>query len=196
MKKIEKKMLLCPLLGVFLAMSLNILIATINLDRIFPSYSTEMKPWLFRLPLLTGLLVYGVLAPIVEELIFRWLFFRKLCVYFIAPAAGVGSAFIFGIYHGNALQFIYAFIFGIILAYVYWRFENILSSIMVHGAANAYGYIMYFLPVSGVFSSMGIRILLILASGVVSILIMMYFISTSPGRSVLPEKPFFPTKNT
>ena len=194
--RFEKKMLLCPLLGVFLAMSLNLLIATINLDRIFPSYSTEIKPWLFRLPLLTGLFIYGVLAPVAEELIFRWLFFRKLCVYFIAQAAGVGSALIFGIYHGNAVQFIYAFIFGMILAYVYWRFDNILSSMMVHGAANAYVYIMYFLPVSAGLSNIGIRILLILVSGVVSILIMMYFISTSPGRSVLPEKPFFPTKNT
>ena len=191
--RFEKKMLLCPFLGVFLAMSLNLLIATINLDRIFPSYSTEIKPWLFRLPLLTGLFVYGVLAPVAEELIFRRLFFRKLCVYFIAQAAGVGSALIFGIYHGNAVQFIYAFIFGMILAYVYWRFENILSSIMVHGAANAYVYIMYFLPVSEGLNNIGIRILLILISGVVSILIMMYFISTSPGRSVLPEKPFFPT---
>ena len=190
-KRFEKKMLLCFVFGVSLSMCLNLLITFLRIDRIFPAYSTEVKLWLFRFPLYTGILLYGVVTPVLEELIFRWLFFRKLCVYVAAEAAGAASAVIFGLYHGNFMQFIYAFIFGLFLAYVYWRFENILSAILVHSAANIYVYVMYFLPVGTFFNDTGIKILSILLSGLVSVLIMMYFYRTAEKKSSEPEKPFF-----
>ncbi len=191
-KGFEKKMFLCLLLGVSLAMSLNLLSAMIRLDRFFPAYSTEIKPWLFRFTLETGLLIYGIIAPVIEEIIFRWLFFRKLCIYVIAQAAGIASAIIFGLYHGNAVQFIYAFIFGLVLAYVYWRFENLLAPVMVHSAANIYVYVLYFMPGAGVLNITSVSITLIFISGLVSFYIMMYFLNTAEFKSSLPEKPFFP----
>lgn len=190
--KIEKKMLLCFLLGASLAMCLNLLVSLLRVDRLFPGYSTTVKPWLFRFPLATGILLYGVVTPVIEEVIFRMLFFKKLCVYVVAEAAGIASAVIFGIYHGNAVQFIYAFIFGLILAYVYWRFDLLISAILVHSAANIYVYVMYFLPVGRYLNETGIKLILILLSGLVSVIIMMYFVNTAPEKSRLPEKPFFP----
>ncbi len=193
-KKFEKKMLLCLLLGVSLAVCLNLLSAMIRLDRFFPAYSTEIKPWLFRFPVEAGVVIYGIITPVIEEIIFRWLFFRKLCIYVIAQAAGIGSAVIFGLYHGNAVQFIYAFIFGLVLAYVYWRFENLLAPVMIHSAANIYVYVLYFLPAARILNITSVSITLILISGLVSYFIMMYFYKTADHKSSLPEKPFFPRK--
>lgn len=192
--KFEKKLILCLPLGVSLAMCLNLLVSILHVDRLFPAYSTEIRPWLFRLSLWMGILLYGIVTPVIEEIIFRFLFFRRLCVYVIAQAAGIGSAVIFGLYHGNAVQFIYAFIFGLVLAYVYWRFENLLSAVFLHSAANIYVYVLYFLPVGSLFNKMPFCISLILLSGLVSCLVLMYFYKTAPEKSTLPEKPFFPVR--
>ncbi|MCR4589885.1 MAG: CPBP family intramembrane metalloprotease [Lachnospiraceae bacterium] len=191
-KRFEKKLLLCFLLGISLAMCLNLLVALLRVDRLFPGYSTEIRPWLFRFPMAAGILLYGVITPVIEELIFRWLFFRKLCTYVRAEAALIASALIFGLYHGNAVQFIYAFIFGLVLGYVYRRFENILSSMLIHSAANIYVYVVYFLPVGDLFNKTAVSLCFIMISGLVSYFIMMYFIKTETKKSSLPEKPFFP----
>lgn len=193
-KKTEKKILLCLPLGVCLALCLNLLVALLKVDRLFPAYSTEIRPWLFRFPLAVGIVLYGIITPVIEELIFRLLFFGRLCVYVTAQAAGIASAVIFGLYHGNAVQFIYAFIFGLILAYVYWRFDNLLSAVFLHSAANIYVYVLYFLPVGRLLNNTPVSMILILISGLVSFFIMMYFYKTAPEKSSLPEKPFFPAR--
>lgn len=191
----EKKMLLSLLLGVSLAMCLNLIIASIDLDRFFPGYSVEVRPWLFRFPLYTGLLLYGVVTPLIEELIFRYLFFNKLCIYVTTYAAGIASSIIFGIYHGNAVQFIYAFIFGLILSFVFWRFDSLTPCVLLHGAANAYVYLLYFIRLPEFMNHIAYKVIVILLSGLVSFFILMYFLNTAPVKNVLPEKPFFPTRN-
>lgn len=193
-KRFEKKLLLCPLLGVSLAMCLNIIVSLLRVDRLFPGYSTEIRPWLFRFPLWSGILIYGVFTPIAEELIFRWLFFRKLCTYVRAESALIASSLVFGLYHGNAVQFIYAFIFGLILGYVYRRFENVLSAVFIHSAANIYVYVMYFIPSEDILGALSTALILAGGSGLVSIVILMYFVRTETKKSSLPEKPLFPGK--
>ena len=193
-KKTEKKMFLSLPLGISLAMCLNLLVALLQVDRLFPAYSTQIRPWLFRFPPGTGIIIYGIITPVIEEVIFRFLFFRKLCVYVTAQAAGIASAVIFGLYHGNAVQFFYAFLFGLVLAYVYWRFENLLSAVFLHSAANIYVYVLYFLPVGEILNKTYVCIILILISGLVSCLILMYFYKTAAAKSTLPEKPFFPVR--
>ena len=190
--KIEKKMLLCPVLGAALAIFLNTLLSSVNIDRFFPSYTTEVRPWLFRFPGYVGVLLYGVATPFMEEVIFRWLLFKRLCVYVTAIAAGAGSAVIFGIYHGNAVQFIYAFLFGLVLAYAFWRFDALPAPVLIHSAANIYVYVTYFYPLPVFFGTFAGKVILILLSGLVSALILMYFLNTAPEKNVMPEKPFFP----
>lgn len=58
----------------------------------------------------------GVLAPVVEELLFRGLIFRHLRPYGKRFAI-LGSAFAFGIFHGNLIQIPYAFLCGLVLGY-------------------------------------------------------------------------------
>ncbi len=58
----------------------------------------------------------SILAPITEELIFRGLIQRSLERYG-RKFSIIGSAFLFGIFHGNLIQTPYAFLMGLILAY-------------------------------------------------------------------------------
>ncbi len=84
------------------------------------------------------LLLTVFIAPLVEEGIFRRGIYgalrRRLGV---IPAAFL-SAFAFGLYHGNWIQGIYGFGFGLLLAWGYESssFGKYRMAVMMHGAAN------------------------------------------------------------
>ena len=59
----------------------------------------------------------GIAAPIAEEIFFRGFVLRNLLPYG-KKFAILGSAFAFGIFHGNLLQTPYAFLVGLVLGYV------------------------------------------------------------------------------
>ena len=59
----------------------------------------------------------SVLAPLAEELLFRGFVLRTLRPYGKRFAI-LGSAFLFGLFHGNLLQTPYAFLMGLVLGYV------------------------------------------------------------------------------
>lgn len=59
----------------------------------------------------------SILAPIAEELLFRGYILRSLTPYG-KKFAVFGSAFLFGLFHGNLLQTPYAFLMGLVLGYV------------------------------------------------------------------------------
>ena len=127
----------------------NALITLLNLSRLFPYYENSVRSELFSLPLPTALLLYGVLVPIEEEGIFRFLIFgflRKKLSFWLAALI---SALSFGLYHANMLQFLYALYFGLILAYVYEKseketnkFVSYIHVVIVHGSANAAVYML------------------------------------------------------
>lgn len=62
-------------------------------------------------------LYVGLVAPIVEEILFRGLLLRMLRPYGKLFAI-VATAFLFGMFHGNPVQSPYAFLVGLVLAYV------------------------------------------------------------------------------
>lgn len=59
----------------------------------------------------------GILAPIVEEILFRGLIQRTLMPYG-KKFAILCTAFLFGIFHGNLIQAPFAFLVGLVLGYV------------------------------------------------------------------------------
>ncbi|MDO5400858.1 MAG: type II CAAX endopeptidase family protein [Eubacteriales bacterium] len=59
----------------------------------------------------------SILAPVAEEVLFRGLVLRSLQPYGRRFAI-LGSAFLFGMYHGNLMQTPYAFLVGLIFGYV------------------------------------------------------------------------------
>ena len=53
-----------------------------------------------------------------------------------AKLAIIISAVFFGVFHGNLVQFVYAFIIGLMLAYVYEKMKTIWATIVFHVGAN------------------------------------------------------------
>ncbi|MDD2972067.1 MAG: CPBP family intramembrane metalloprotease [Lachnospiraceae bacterium] len=83
-----------------------------------------------------GIVLYGLISPVAEELVFRGLVMKRLQRYFSTGVAIVTSAFIFAMYHGNLVQGLYAFLLGMVIAVCYWHFDSLLIPILFHGAAN------------------------------------------------------------
>lgn len=79
-----------------------------------------------------------ILAPIVEEFLFRKCLLDRIRCYGDAPAILV-SGITFGIMHGNFFQFFYAFALGCIFAYVYLKTGRIRYPILYHMGINFLG---------------------------------------------------------
>lgn len=79
-----------------------------------------------------------ILVPIFEELFFRKVVYSKMSDYG-DKAYIIFSAVIFGLFHGNIFQSIYAFFIGLILAYVYVYTGKIIYSIIIHFLMNFIG---------------------------------------------------------
>ena len=77
-----------------------------------------------------------LIGPIAEELLMRGIVFKRLRSGMNAFGAAVISSCIFGLIHGNWVQFIYAFIIGIIAAYIYEFTRNLAAPIVFHIVAN------------------------------------------------------------
>jgi membrane protease YdiL (CAAX protease family) len=91
---------------------------------------------LYQPGLVVQLISMGIVIPLGEELVFRGLGYGRIRREIPGPAAAVLSAAYFGLYHGNLLQGIYAFFFGVFLAGIYEWGSGLLGCFLFHGAAN------------------------------------------------------------
>lgn len=82
-----------------------------------------------------------IIAPIMEELVFRKLVLDRLAGYGPAVAMFV-SALVFGLAHGNFYQFFYAFLLGLIFAYIYLRTGKVRYSMVLHMMVNFCGSVI------------------------------------------------------
>jgi len=91
-------------------------------------------------PLMTMIIV-GILAPIYEELLFRKLLIDRLRPYGEGLAIFM-SGFMFGLFHGNLMQMIYAMGIGFIMAYIYVRTGKIGYTIAIHIFLNSFNSLL------------------------------------------------------
>ena len=129
--------------GALASHGLSILISLINIDGLLGSYS-ESSSSLFASGVVLVIIRTVILAPAAEELIFRGLMFKRTeSLLGFWPAALISAA-VFGIYHLNLAQGIYAFLFGILFCLVYRRFGNLSACICMHVCANLLSVILEF----------------------------------------------------
>lgn len=97
-------------------------------------------------PVAIGLLVIAavVLAPIVEELIFRGCLYRFLKSQTTLLPAQIASGLLFSMIHWNLLSFLPLVLVGIFLARVYEKTGSILVAIWFHAFFNAFSLGMLF----------------------------------------------------
>lgn len=83
------------------------------------------------------LLVTVVLAPFVEELVFRGLFRMELGRHMSPVSAALVTSVLFGLYHGNLSQGVYAFCLSLCLELVCAWSGLLLPAVALHAGANA-----------------------------------------------------------
>lgn len=80
-------------------------------------------------------------APISEELVFRK-FIIDRASRFSEKSAIIFSALMFGLFHMNLTQFLYAFGIGLVWGYVYLRTRKIIYTMIMHGIVNFLGGVL------------------------------------------------------
>lgn len=85
--------------------------------------------------------VIVILAPLVEEYIFRKKLIDRMSTYG-GKTAVLCSALLFGLYHGNLFQFFYAFGLGVVFGYIYLNTGKLRCSIIAHCCVNFVGSIL------------------------------------------------------
>ena len=82
---------------------------------------------------LANLLLFGIVAPIAEELTFRGMLYGAWVKRFGWFMAAVLSSVVFAAYHG---QFVHSFLFGLVCVALYRRSGTLLAPILMHGVYN------------------------------------------------------------
>ena len=108
-----------------------------EIDKLFPQEEEHFDLMLKMMTSPLGLIAGGILAPIVEEIVFRGILVGGLLRMRLKPwVAIVVPALIFALFHGTFTQFVGTAIFGIICGWLYWHTKSLLPGILVHIVNN------------------------------------------------------------
>ena len=97
---------------------------------------TEANEAFFAGQVIYELLGSCLLIPIAEELLYRGVVYKRLRLLVGVTPAIVLSALLFGLMHVNLVQFLYAGILGLLLAFMLERTGRLYAPILGHIAAN------------------------------------------------------------
>lgn len=92
-------------------------------------------------PLWATVLFVVILAPIMEEILFRKILIDRVLPFGEFRACLLSGLF-FGFFHGNLRQFFYATALGFLFSYVYVKTRNIFYSIGMHMGINLLGSVI------------------------------------------------------
>ena len=97
---------------------------------------------------LVGILVDGLVGPIVEELFFRGYLLPRMA--YLKKWAPVLNGVLFGLYHFWQPHNYFAIMgVGIVLSWIVWKTKNVYVGIIVHCTLNILGAIMAYFAASG-----------------------------------------------
>lgn len=130
------------MMGGGLALAANFILSFFSSFLRMEQYSEQMNMFTGGHSIWILLLWIGILGPISEELLFRWLIYKRFREHYHYLAAAVLSGLLFGIYHGNPAQFIYAALLGIVFAVLLEWTGNIWSSALLHMGANIWSLVI------------------------------------------------------
>ena len=125
--------------------AINLLLTGISIlfPDMFKAYEELAKNFdLSTAPPVLMIFVVCLFGPLVEELTFRGMIYGRLRRAFSVAPAAIISALLFGVFHMNWVQGIYATVFGIALAYVYEKTGTIWGSVLLHACFNTASYII------------------------------------------------------
>lgn len=114
-------------LGISLAVFLNMIIFILIPPQ---PVETTLSPVLL-------LVSSGIVGPIYEEILFRYLLYNRLKQKYSIKKAITITTIIFALIHLSLVKIVYAFILGLIINISYEKNQNILAPILIHMSANS-----------------------------------------------------------
>ena len=123
--------------GISIAVILNLIIIRVTNNTIDNNY-----------PLLLYFISSGIVGPIYEEILFRYILFNRLRDNYSDSKALFISLIVFSLIHLSPIKIIYAFIIGFFITVIYRREKTILAPILVHIGANSIVILIYEFRVS------------------------------------------------
>lgn len=136
-----KEIVLVTVSGILLGTGLNFFFFLLGITQSSEEY-TKVAESQFGLPIWLAVVFYGILSPVIEEMVFRGIVYRGLKYNIGRSGAILGSALLFGVFHGNIVQMVYGSIMGIVLAIYYEKYKKAAAPILFHSAANIAVYLL------------------------------------------------------
>ncbi|BDD07809.1 hypothetical protein FUAX_02410 [Fulvitalea axinellae] len=95
---------------------------------------------------LFGFLTVVIVAPVLEEFIFRGVILKGLLKKYSPHKSILLSSFLFGIMHFNPWQFVTAMVIGVFSGWVFYKTKKLSLSILIHVVNNALAFVpLYFM---------------------------------------------------
>ena len=124
----------------FISFALNNIISMTPLVKLSSGYAQANESF-YGSTLVLELIGSAILSPIMEELVFRGIVFGNLRKLTGLWKSVFLSALLFGLIHFNIVQFVYAFLLGIVLALFMYKSGHMYAAMIGHITANAFAVI-------------------------------------------------------
>lgn len=134
------------LLGIGLNVFISILFSVIPFPEDWINSYTNSSANIMQGDYVISLLSVVIVAPIVEEVIFRGLIYTRLKNGIPLILSAIIASVVFGIIHGTIIWAMYTFLFSLILIWVFEKFQSLFANIILHMAFNAMGMVLNILP--------------------------------------------------
>ena len=129
---------LTALLAVTSGLTFNILV---SLLQIHSGKYDSVEEIQYAVPFWLGLLLYCVISPWVEEIVFRGLVFNRMKHYYRLVPSILISSLMFGGFHGNLPQILYGTCMGILMCLCYVWMKSFCAPLLFHTVANLFIYL-------------------------------------------------------
>ncbi len=109
----------------------------------------SMQEQRYSLPFVFAILIFCVVAPLGEELLFRGIVFNRLNKMFGAKRGVIFTSIMFGLYHGNSISCIYAFAMSLLITWAYERTGKFYLAVLLHALMNFSTYVLSYTGAMG-----------------------------------------------
>lgn len=144
-----KNIILIIVIGIAFSMILSGIVEYVI--KFFPSYNETSKMIGMSMTSILGILAVLLFAPIFEEILFRGMVLSEIKTNINITATVIIQGILFGIYHMNLFQSLYASVLGILLGFICVKTGSVVGSIVAHMTFNICGTFIfpYLVEISG-----------------------------------------------
>lgn len=129
-----------------------------------------------------SMLVTVILAPLAEEFLFRGVTLKMAQGIMPFMVANILQAVLFGVYHMNLIQGMYAFVLGLILGFTVEYFHSIWAGVLLHAFVNGSAELLNIVPESIMESMAGV-----IGIAVIGVVLLFVAAKLYPGARTIKE---------